>query len=355
MATRHRRATACVGAGIVLLGAVAWALAATSMTAVQAAEARALGSGHTAEMPGEDELALLAHDARLAAMILVAAGLALALTAVTRRVAASWWLGAVLAVVIANAALAPVVDGGSMLLAAGALVLVAAAGGAGAHRVSTRRRGDQEASVDGQWFLVGAGVLAAGTLPVLVAQGMGSQRYREWVPGDLAMANVVTALGLAAVVAVAAVLLARSTLDVVLGVVLPAAALVVLLQRSGSWWQVREAGWVLGVVLVLAYAPLVLAAAATSTSIAGRTARRRRVVAAVVLAVLGGLFAAVPQLLGLPIVVGGMLGLVVTMPAGAYVNYDGLPVVGGGVLIAVVLFVPLLVLRDRTARVEVPA
>jgi hypothetical protein len=171
----------------------------------------------------------------------------------------------------------------------------------------------------------------------------------------VAAANVVTALGLAAVVATAAVLLARSTLDVVLGVVLPAAALMVLLERSGSWWQVREAGWVLGVVLVLAYAPLVLAAAATSTSTAGRTARRRRVVAAVVLAVLGGLFAAVPQLLGLPIVVGGMPGLVVTMPAGAHVYYDGLPVAGGGVLIAVVLFVPLLVLRDPTTRIEVPA
>ncbi|NAZ80489.1 hypothetical protein GTR02_01485 [Kineococcus sp. R8] len=303
-------------------------------------------------MPGEDELALLAHDARLAAIVLMAAGLALTLSAVPRRAAASAWLGGVLAMVIANAALGPVVDGGSVLLAAGALVLVVAAGGAGAHRVSARRRGDEGAGARGEWSLVGAGVVAAGTLPVLVAQGTGSPRYRPWVPGDLATANWVTALGLAAVVAVAAVLVARTTSDVVLGVVLPAAALVVLLGRSGSSWQVRDAAWVMGVVLVLAYAPFVVAAATPSTE--ARTAARRRVVAGVVLAALGGLFAAVPQLLALPIVVGGMLGLVVTMPAGAYVNYDGFPVIGGGVLIAVVLFVPLLVLRDGTTRVEVP-
>jgi hypothetical protein len=58
-----------------------------------------------------------------------------------------------------------------------------------------------------------------------------------------------------------------------------------------------------------------------------------------VLLVSGVLLAAVPQLLVPPVIVGGMLGLVVTGPAGAYVNYDGLPVLGGGVLIAVVLSV----------------
>ncbi len=59
----------------------------------------------------------------------------------------------------------------------------------------------------------------------------------------------------------------------------------------------------------------------------------------------GGLLAVVPQLLVLPVLVGGMLGMVVTMPAGAYVNYDGLPVIGGGVLIAVALFILHLVMR----------
>jgi hypothetical protein len=50
-----------------------------------------------------------------------------------------------------------------------------------------------------------------------------------------------------------------------------------------------------------------------------------------------------------------MLGLVVTGPAGAYVNYDGLPVVGGGVLIAVVLSVVHWSLRADATPVRRPA
>ena len=333
-----------------VLGSVAWALAATSMTAVHAAEARALGPGHTAEMPGEDELALLAHDARLASMIVVACGLAVAVAALPSRSAVSGWLGGVAAVVIANATLGRVVDGGSVLLAAGGLVLVTGAAGAVAGLVAARRHSAHEAGTDEQWPLVGASVLAAGTLPVLVLQGMGSPRYVDWVPTDLATSNLVTALTLAVAAVAAAVLLAPSRVEVVLGVVLPVAALVVLLEPSGSSWQVRDATWVMGVVLVLASAPLVLAAAA------GRPCSRRwRAVAGTVLLGSGGLLAVVPQLLVLPILAGGMLGLAVTMPAGAYVNYDGLPVIGGGVLIAVALFILHLMMRGHAGPSTVPS
>lgn len=334
-----------------VLGAVAWALAATSMGAVHAAEVRALGSGHTAEMPGEGELALVAHDARLAAMIVIVCGLAVVLAAFPRRAAVSWWSGGVLAVVIANATLGPVVDGGSVLVAAGALVLAVSAGGVtgqyvGDRHPGTRHHGEHEVDALGRRRLVGAGVLGAGTLPVLQVQGMSSPRYSQWVPGDLAMANLVTALALAAVVLAVGALLARTALDVVVGVVMPGTALGVLLQLSGSSWRVRDAAWVMGVVLALAYAPLLLA------SRAGRSSRGRGVGAGA-LVVLGGLLAAVPQLLMLPILIGGMLGLLVTMPAGAYVNYDGLPVIGGGVVIAGVLLIVQLVLDDRLVRSEV--
>ena len=331
------------------LGSLAWALAATSMTAVHAAEARALGPGHTAEMPGEDELALVAHDARLAAMIVVACGLAVTVAALPPRSAAPGWLGGMAAMVIANAALGRVVDGGSVLLAAGGLILVTGAAGGVAGLVAARRHNAQEADADKHSLLVMASVLAAGTLPMLFLQGMGSPRYVEWVPADLATSNLVTAMALAVAAVAAAVLLARSTVGVVLGVVLPVAALMVLLEPSGSSWQVRDGAWVVGVVLVLASAPLVLAAAA------GRSCSRRcRAVTGTVLLASGGLLAAVPQLLVPPILVGGMLGLVVTAPAGAYVNYDGLPVIGGGVLIAAALYTLHLVMRRNAGSSTVP-
>ena len=325
------------------LGSFAWALAATSMAAVHAAEARALGPGHTPEMPGEDELALLAHDARLAAMIVIACGLAVAVAARPRRSAVGGWLGGVVAVVIANATLGRVVDGGSVLLAAGALVLVTAAAAAVSSLMAARRESGSEADPDGQWPLVVASVLAAGTLPVVGVQGMGmgSERYVDWVPANLAMSNVVTAVALAVAVVAAAVLFARSTVDVALGVALPVAALMVLVEPSGASWQMRDGAWVPGVVLVLASAPLVLATAAGHSF-----PRRWRAVAGTVLLASGGLLAVVPHLLALPLVVGGMLGLMVTALAGAYVNYDGLPVIGGGVLIAAALFILHRLMRD---------
>jgi hypothetical protein len=320
------------------------------MTAVHAAEARALGAGHTAELPGEDELALLAHDARLAALIVVACGLAVAVSALPGRSGLHGWLGGVAAVLIANATLGRVVDGGSVLLAAGGLVLVTGAGVAVTGLVGVPRHSTQGPGADEQWSLLLPSVLAAGTLPVLVAQGMGSPRYVDWVPAELAASNLVAALALVVVAVAAAVLLARSAVEVALGVALPVAALVVLLEPSGASWQVRDAAWVMGVVLALASAPLVLAAAA------GRSGSwRRRAVAGAVLLAAGGLLAVVPQLLVLPILAGGTLGLAVTMPAGAYVNYDGLPVIGGGLLIAVALLIPCLVLLGRAGRTTAPS
>lgn len=366
MDTRRGRAATCSGAVIVCLGSVAWAFAATSMTAVHAAEARALGPGHTAEMPGEDELALVAHDSRLAAMIVVSCGLALAVAALPRRRASTAWLGGVVVVVVANATLGRAVDGGSVVLAAGGLVLLTGTAGAGALWLHARRDStrdvhsdaDDDAGSDAgagwQRFVVAAGAVAAGTLPVLVAQGMGSERYVDWVPADLVTASLVTALGLAVSTVAAAVLLARSAVGVLLGVVMPSAAVVLLVEPAGSAWQVRDEGWVMGVVLVLASAPLVLAAAA------GRSGARRwyGTASAVMLAVAGAL-ALVPQLLVVPIVFGEMLGMVLTAPAGAYVNYDGLPLTGGGVLLAAALWVVLSGMRGgagpSAAAPEVPS
>jgi len=343
MNTRSGRGAVGVGAVIISLGSIAWALAATSMAAVHAAEARALGPGHTAAMPGENELALLAHDARLAAMIVVACGLAVAVAALPRRSALFGWLGGVVAVVVANATLGRVVDGGSVVIAAGGLVVVSCAAVAASVRVVARRDRARDAEVDvdtdGQPFLVVAGVLAAGTLPVLVLQGMGSERYVDWVPADLATANVVTALGLAVGTVAATVLLARRVVGVVLGVVMPVVALVVLVEPSGSSWQVRDGGWVMGVVLVMTSAPLLLGSAGRSGSQRGRAAAATGLIGA------GGLLAFAPQLLVPPIIAGGMFGMVLTAPAGAYVNYDGLPVIGGGVLIAAVLFLLHLLMR----------
>jgi hypothetical protein len=215
-------------------------------------------------------------------------------------------------VLIANATLGRVVDGGSVLLAAGGLVLVTGAGVAVTGLVGVPRHSTQGPGADEQWSLLLPSVLAAGTLPVLVAQGMGSPRYVDWVPAELAASNLVAALALVVVAVAAAVLLARSAVEVALGVALPVAALVVLLEPSGASWQVRDGAWVMGVVLALASAPLVLAAAA------GRSGSwRRRAVAGAVLLAAGGLLAVVPQLLVLPILAGGTLGLAVTMPAGA--------------------------------------
>ncbi len=315
------------GAVVVVLGSWAWALAATSMGAVQAAEARALGPGHTPDMPGQDELALVAHDARLAAMVVVVCGVLVGLSALRRREALAGAAGAAAAVVVANVVLGPVVDGGSVLVAGVCLAVVACSAGALAARVGAVRAAARPSRLP----LVLAAALAAGTLPVLVLQGMTSDRYVEWVPPALATANPATALGLGVAVAAASGVLARRTADVVVAVLLPLAALAVLLQPSGSGWQVREDLWVPGVVLGLAAAPALVTT---------RGSARGRVVAAAVLAAAVGVMALVPHVLLLPVVVGGMFGLVVTGPAGAYVNYDGLPVVGGGLVLAALLLLP---------------
>ncbi|WP_432522757.1 hypothetical protein [Kineococcus sp. SYSU DK006] len=349
--TTRGRAAAVLGAGAAVLGALSWGFAVTSMSAVQAAEARALGPGHTSAVPGEDELALVAHDARLVALLVVTCGTGVLLTVLLavrgRRGALSGWASTALALAVANTVLGRSFDGGSVLLAAGSLLAVAAAaacaGVLAAQLASARRPADRSlpARRPTAWVGLGSGLLAAGTLPVLSLQGTTSERYGPWIPADLVTATTATAIALAAVAAGAALVVARTRLDAVLALALPAAALVVLCAPGGGWLHLRPQSWLTGPVLALAVAPLLLGAAPDG-AVPGT---RRRLAAGTALGLLGALGALLPQLLALPVVVGGMLGLIVTGPAGAYVNYDGVPVGGGGLLIACALAVPVLVLR----------
>ena len=334
------RVAAAAGAVVAAVGSTSWALAATSMAAVQAAEARALGPGHTAEVPGEDELALVAHDARLAALVVVACGLAIALAGLPRRVATAAWLGGAAALVVANATLGRAVDDGSVALAAVGLLLVAGAAAAATSLLELGHGGAPVPTARGRLSLLAAGAAAAGTLPVLAFQGLGSERYAAWVPGGLASSNLLSALAVAAVVVAVGVLLARNVVGVVLALLLPAVALALLLEPAATSWQLSDSPGAAGAALVVAAAPLVLAAARERYRSWGRTATA--------LAVLGGagaLLALVPQLLTIPVLVGGGLGMAVTAPAGAHVNYDGLPIVGGGLVLGAAVLAVCAALR----------
>jgi len=338
-ALRDRVAPAA-GALVAAAGAASWALAATSMAAVQAAEARALGPGHTAEVPGEDELALVAHDARLAALVVVACGLAIALARLPRRVATAAWLGGAVALVVANATLGRAVDGGPVVLAAAGLLLVTTASAVAASLLEVLRRVTPTPSTRGPLSLVAAGAAAAGTLPVLTFQGMDSERYAAWVLAGLASSNLLSALATAAVVATVGVLLARGAASVVLALALPVVALALLVEPHGPSWQLGDSPGAAGAALVVAAAPLVLAAARERTG-----SRRRTTTAVTALLGSGALLALVPQLLAVPVLVGGGLGMAVTAPAGAYVNYDGLPVVGGGLVLGAAVLAVCVALR----------
>ena len=335
------RAAAAAGAVVAAAGSAAWALASTSMAAVQAAEARALGPGHTAEMPGEDELALVAHDARLAGLVVVACGLAVARYALPRRVATAAWLGGATALVVANATLGRAVDDGSVVLVATELLLVTGAAAVVASLLGLRPRASTPSSARGRLSLLAAGAAAAGTLPVLSAQGLASERYAAWVPAGLAASNLVSALALAGVLAVVGVLLARSAVGAASSLLLPAAALALLLEPQGSSWQVGDSPRAAAVALVVAAAPLVRAAARE------RDGSPRRTAAAVaVLLGSGALLALVPQLLAITVLVGGGLGMAVTAPAGAYISYDGLPIVGGGLVLGAAVLALCAALRS---------
>lgn len=335
------RAAVVAGLAVVGAGAVAWALAATSAAAVHAGEVRARAGASTEETPGDGELTLLAHDARLAALVVVAAGTALVCSRLPRQAASRASAGVVVAAAVGNATLGRAVDGGPVLLAAVALLLVVGAAGAAGGLTASRAPGARGHAPGGRGYVVGAGALGAGTLPVLVLQGTGSARYGPWVPADLATSEVVTALALTGAVVVASLLTARGPAGVVGAVALPLAAAAVLMEPTGSSWQVRGGLWVMGAVLVLAAAPLLLTAAGT-----GGRPRRRCAAVGLGLLVTGGLLALVPGVLAVPVLAGGVMGLVVTGPAGASIDYDGLPVVGGGLLLAAVLVaVRLLVIQ----------
>ncbi|WP_432496308.1 hypothetical protein [Kineococcus gypseus] len=354
-------AAACV---TLLGGAWAWALAATSTWAVHAGEARALGPGHTPDLPGEGEIALVSHDVRLAALAALWCASALLLAppraaraarATRRRVPASApvrvrlaaWLGAGAALVAANALLGPAVDGRSPAPAA-ALVLLATAAGtalgaavgaaAGAARGRAGRAGagaPAAAAADGErwWWLAAAGALAAATACVAVLQGLSTPRYVPWAPGELHTANALVTLVLLAVSAACALGCAGTTADplprparAALVLVPSAAAALLLLDPAELLLRAREQPEVTGPALVAALAPFALVAGP------GRRApsRRRTWTTALVLTALAGLAAVALPVLAPAVLAGGFLGLALTAPAGAYVGYDGVPVTGAG-------------------------
>ncbi|WP_369069059.1 hypothetical protein [Kineococcus terrestris] len=346
--------TALVAVPALLAPALAWALAATSAGAVRAGETAALGPEHTPDLPGGGELSLAAHDVRLAALVALWCALALLLapaagTRARPRGSVAAWVGGGLALAVANALLGPVVDGRSPALAAGLLLAAAALGalaaaGAGAALPGGPRaaRAAGTARPDGTghrwWWLTAAGALAAATAPLLALQGLSTPAWSPYVPAGLrASATLVTAALLLTAAACAATRPSGRTAGtpapapgVRAACVLVPVAVAALLLLDPVALRLREQAWVAGPALVAALAPLVLL-----TGPGRREPSRRRVrTSAVVLAGLAA--AAVPALpaLGLVVVVGGFGGLLVTGPAGAVVGYDGLPLTGGGVLLA---------------------
>ncbi|GAA0287978.1 hypothetical protein [Kineococcus aurantiacus] len=329
------RSAGPLGGAAVLLGAWAWGLAASSTSAARAGELAALRGDHTAQMPGEGELVLLAHDARLAGMVAVAAGAGLLLG--RRRGAVAGWAAAVAALVVANVALGHRVDGWDPPAAAAALLGAVAAVTALAVLAARRvgRPVGRPAPSSRAWDLA-PGVLAAVTVPVLVLQGFGTDRYRPWLPADLGASDLVAAVASLLVVAGCALRCARTRGAARVAVLMPLACLVVLLEPSGGSVQVRGQLWAAGAALVTALAPFVLPGA------------RSPWVRPLVLAAVGVAVGLVPALLVVPAVVGGVVSMAVLAPAGAVIGYDGLPVVGGALLLAPVgLLVVTLLPSDR--------
>ncbi|WP_432534247.1 hypothetical protein [Kineococcus arenarius] len=372
--------SAAIGAAALAGGAWAWALAATATSAVQAAEARALGPGHTAAMPGEDELALLAHDVRLAAMAALWCALPLLLThpsVLPRRPGAgpggprtgppfAPWVGAGVAIVLANALLGPAVDAGPPALAA-VLVLAAVAAGtaAGAAAGTGLRPGPAPSAGARWWWLTGSGALAAGTAWTALVQDLDGERYAPFLPQQVAGANALAVLVLLATSAAGALAAGsssegagagaprrvRSLPRTALAVVPTALAAVLLLDPAGVLPDAWSDPWRVGPALVAALAPFPL--------IAGpglRAPSRRRVgTTALVLVAVAALSTVALPVLAPVIVVGGMLGLLLTAPAGTYVNYDGLPMTGAGGLVALGALVVLVVLTGERSERGAPA
>ncbi|WP_432494320.1 hypothetical protein [Kineococcus auxinigenes] len=367
-----------VGAAALAGGAWAWALAATAMSAVHAAEARALGPGHTPDMPGEDELALAAHDVRLAAMAAMWCALPLLLARPSalprrtgpggRRTAAPFaaWAGAGVAIALANALLGPTVDTRPPALAA-VLVLAAVAAGtaAGAAAGSALHRGPAPSEGALWWWLTGSGALAAGTAWAALAQDLNSERYAAFLPRQVPDANAVAVLVLLATSGAGALAAgsiserasgrvrrnAHPLLRAALVVVPTTVAAVLMLDPTGLLPDAWSDTWRTGPALVAALAPLFL--------IAGpglRAPSRRRVsTTALVLVAVAALSTVALPLLAPVVLVGGVLGLVFTAPAGAYIGYDGLPMTGAGGLLALGALVVLVVLTGERDGQEAPA
>lgn len=347
-----------IGTGVAAaaLGVLAWALAATSMGDVQAAEAALLGPGHTPDLPGEDELALVAHDARLAGVIVLAVGTGLFLSPALGRLRGAAGLPLVLAgtALVLNVVLGRAVDGGSVPVAAAALaavLLTVAAAFLGlarllpprSSRLSRSSQSSRSPGSLGRWWVRGHGCVAAGLLPALVLQGLGGERYAAHAPAALALSNVATFGAAVLVLAGVGWSAARTPRDRVLAVALPVLTVLVLLGPSVHLVQVRHAMVLPGLALALGLAPLLLV---------GALALRGRLIA---LGVLAAGLALAPVVVVLPAIAGGFAGLVLTAPAGAYVNYDGLPVVGGALVLGAAVFVALLAVDAGRERVPTPA
>lgn len=308
-----------VGAVGAVAGAAAWGLGVAATDAARAAELALVEAG---VQPGEDPsgvdsvgtVDLLLHDVRLGALVAVWTGLALVVTARPGRPArlrGPVLLGGAAALAVGNAVIGALLGAGPVQVVVGALGLLGltAAGCAAGAAAGQRRVQASSAGPRRTWHLVPAGA-AAGTAGALGVNGIGD----GW-----AYLLVDTA--------VAAAALAAATLAVV------AAVGVLLVPDLGPWWR-----WPLAVV---AAAPGVVSVGALLP---------------------GGSFDDLVLLVVAPVafvlVAGGVVSMAITAPAGAVIGVDGLPLVGGGTMIGLLvglLLSGVLPTRGRGAAAAAPA
>ncbi|MEJ5867215.1 hypothetical protein WDV85_05585 [Pseudokineococcus sp. 5B2Z-1] len=298
-----------VGAVAALGGAVAWALAVASTGAARAAELALVEAGAP---PGVDPwqvdsagtVDLVLHDVRLGALVAVLLGLVLLVTGRDRATRRPRWpvvLGGGAALVVGNVVVAPSVGPGAsgVLAGTGALLAVVLVGGVVGSALAAALPGTRASGADGGPLplpvRLGGGGAAAGTAVALGTNGLEVDGLGDgW--GYLLVPAAAASAALSA-----AVLGVLTVTFVLLGPTL----------RPGR----RR--------VALAAAAATPGTAAVAVLLGGGPLEE-----------LAGLLAGPFLFAALP---GGLVSLLLTAPAGAEIGVDGLPFVGGGTLVGLVV------------------